>query len=338
MSRIQLPSDRIAAAHLDRRRNRELQRQDRIFNAKVRTIGIDKDALDHQVKEKRNNEEAEAKALKEYADDLIRSDRTACILEQRQKEDQRLLDEAIVRFRHQFQQPASRREFDLNDPELLKKQDGVRILSGLPGEDLASGDRTRRQREQLRDWFIQQQQELAQARELQKLEDQQYDRSRVALDNRALKLQRMEEDFKRATAIAVKEFNQALAAEVSERQERERRETEENNLVDVLNQLQGELLSENPQRVPGLRVRRDCYKGLTPQQLMHYTNYQQQQAEEKKRVRVRQQEEKLQQDRERLATARAALLQERRQARISKELRRALDNTNSQLAQIQRAQ
>lgn len=73
-------------------------------------------------------------------------------------------------FRQQFQQPSSRREFDLNDPEVLKKQEGVRILPGLAGEDLDSGDRTQKQRVQLRDWSLQQQQELDQAKELQRLQ------------------------------------------------------------------------------------------------------------------------------------------------------------------------
>lgn len=40
MYNAELLSDRIAAASLERRRNREMQRQDRIFNAKVRTIGV----------------------------------------------------------------------------------------------------------------------------------------------------------------------------------------------------------------------------------------------------------------------------------------------------------
>lgn len=103
------------------------------------------------------------------ADDLIHTDLTACLLESRQKKDERLLAEAIVSFRQQFQQPSSRREFDLNDPEVLKKQEGVRILPGLVGEDLDSGGRTQRQREQLRDWTLQQQQELDQVKEVQRL-------------------------------------------------------------------------------------------------------------------------------------------------------------------------
>lgn len=39
-----------------------------------------------------------------------------------------------------------------------------------------------------------------------------------------------------------------------------------------------------------------------------------------------------------MASARAALLQERRQARINKEMRRAMDETNLQLAQAQHEQ
>lgn len=99
------------------------------------------------------------------ADDLLCSDRVACVLEQRQKKDERLLNEAIVQFRQQFQQTTSRREFDLNDPELLKKQEGVRILPGLTGEDLAQRDRLRKQQEQLRVWSLQQQEELERAKQ-----------------------------------------------------------------------------------------------------------------------------------------------------------------------------
>lgn len=40
MNQVELLSDRIAAVQLDRKRNRELQRRERIFNDKVRTIGV----------------------------------------------------------------------------------------------------------------------------------------------------------------------------------------------------------------------------------------------------------------------------------------------------------
>ncbi|KAL0155619.1 hypothetical protein M9458_049882, partial [Cirrhinus mrigala] len=204
-----------------------------------------------------------------------------CILDQRQKKDERLLNEAIVQFRQQFQQPATRREFDLNDPELLKKQEGVRILPGLPGEDLAQKDRLRKQQKQLRAWTLQQQDELERAKQ-----ELQQESNRRALDNRALELQRMEEQSKRAAAIATKDFNLALASEITHRRLQERDEEEENNQTDILNQLNGDLLMENPEQnisVLGLsRLRRDYYKGMSPKELQEYTQYQLQQAEDRK--------------------------------------------------------
>lgn len=67
---------------------------------------------------------------------------------------------------------------------------------------------------------------------------------------------------------------------MQERRERERCQDEENNRTEILNHLQGELLSENTQR--SARVCRDCYKGMTPEQIREFTICQQQQAEEKR--------------------------------------------------------
>lgn len=104
------------------------------------------------------------------ANDLVCGDRAACVLDQRQKKEERLLNEAIVQFRQQFQQTSSRREFDLNDPQLLKKQEGVKILPGLTGEDLSRNERQRKQQEQLRGWCIQQHQEREQTKQKLKQE------------------------------------------------------------------------------------------------------------------------------------------------------------------------
>ncbi|XP_043084362.1 RIB43A-like with coiled-coils protein 2 isoform X2 [Puntigrus tetrazona] len=342
MNEVELLSDRVAAVQLERRRNRELQRRERIFSDKVRTIGVDKDALDHQVKELREKGQRQANEFKIYADELLCGDRVACVLEQRQKKDERLLNEAIVHFRQHFQQPASRREFDLNDPELLRKQEGVRILPGLTGEDPAQKDRLRKQQEQLRAWSLQQQDELERAKQQLQQEMHQYDQSRLALDDQALELQKMEEQSKKAAAIATKDFNLILAAEIANRRLQEHHEEEESNQTDILNQLNGDLLMENPEQnisVLGLsRLRREYYKGMSPKELQQYTQYQLQQAEDKKRVVVKQREKELQEHQEHMTSARAALLLERRQARINKELRRAMDNTNAKLAQAHDAQ
>ncbi|XP_036373700.1 RIB43A-like with coiled-coils protein 2 [Megalops cyprinoides] len=340
MSKIELQSDRIAAANLERRRNRELQRKDRIFNAKVRTIGVDKDALDYQVEERRKREEKEAEELRAYAADLERQDQVACLLEQRQKQDRRQLEKAIQQFRQDFQQPESQREFDINNPNLLREQEGEQALPGLAGQDPDSEERRRRQQEQLREWSLQQQRELEMARQQQKYEDQQYDLSRVALANRAIELQKISEERQRAVATATKEFNLAKVAEAAKRQHREQEQEEENNRVEILNQLKAGELSvgqEESSSVVGL-ARLWLNKGVSAEYKKHIIDTQLQQAEAKRRASVARQQQELLDDRVRVESARTALLLERQQARISRQLRRAQDNTNAQLAEAQSAQ
>lgn len=52
MYKLDLPIDRKEAAAIERRRIQEEQRKSRIFNAKVRQIGIDEQALEQQKKDR----------------------------------------------------------------------------------------------------------------------------------------------------------------------------------------------------------------------------------------------------------------------------------------------
>ena len=47
------------------------------------------------------------------------------------------------------------------------------------------------------------------------LSDQQYDWNRVNLDNRALQLQKLEEEKKKAAALATKDYNRAQVGSMS---------------------------------------------------------------------------------------------------------------------------
>ncbi|KAJ8269084.1 hypothetical protein COCON_G00116910 [Conger conger] len=339
MNKVVLQSDRIAAANLEKRRTRELQRKERIFNERVRTIGVDKDALDYQVKERRGREEQEAEILNAYAADLLRHDQAACVLESREIRDRRHLEETIQHFRQVFQQPTSRREFDLNDPDLLKKEEGGQVLQGLAGEDPGSKDRIKRQQEQLREWSLQQQRELETARQQQRHADQQYDQGRVALDTRATELQKIQEQQQRALTVATKDFNLAKAAEVAEQRQRQWQQEEEDKSVEIQNQLQTLELNEQEGSASVLGLARLWLnKGLSAEHHKHIIDFQLQQAEEKKRVSMERQQRELQQDESRVVSARAAILLERQQARTARQMRRDVDNTNAQLAEAQHTQ
>jgi len=57
MYKLDLPIDLKEAAAIERRRNQEEQRKARIFNSKTRTIGVDEQALQQQIKDRKQQEE-----------------------------------------------------------------------------------------------------------------------------------------------------------------------------------------------------------------------------------------------------------------------------------------
>uniref|UniRef100_A0A3B5LC86 RIB43A domain with coiled-coils 2 n=1 Tax=Xiphophorus couchianus TaxID=32473 RepID=A0A3B5LC86_9TELE len=140
MFQVELPRERKARESVERRRNYEADRRERIFNDKFRTIGVS------------------------FYADVQQYNRAACLLQRRQEKADRSAHQARAAFWHQNQNLQSRRDFDLNDPDALKKTESQMVLPGLLGEDPEAGSRQQRQQEQLRDWLLQQKNELQQKR------------------------------------------------------------------------------------------------------------------------------------------------------------------------------
>ncbi|MEE6477610.1 hypothetical protein FKM82_011570 [Ascaphus truei] len=353
MYKLDLPVDLNEAALREKRKNAELQRQSRIFNSNVRSIGVDVNALDVQVHDKKIQEEIERKRQDAYGAQMVQNDKIACLLDERQQEDIRNLNKAISEFRHCFQKREDSREFDIYDPEALKKDLPARLsdndprctISGvqqLMGEDLKLENRKKYQQEQLREWSLQQQQEWAKSLEDKKLADSLYDKMRIELDQKAMELQMLEEKAKQAVCTFTKDFNRAQAAELCARKMLEKQQEEQDNSVEISNILEGDLLSENPAQASSAfgphRVVPGRWKGMTPGQLAEINNVQQQQIQEKKRLKEEERQREAEWDRQRVQAARAMLLLERQQTRQDRELRKAQDHMNSQLSQAQKAQ
>jgi len=101
------------------------------------------------------------------AADAVRADMIAELLQKRQEHDIRELNIAINEFRMLHQQPSNRREWDLYDPDGLKKDRPARVsdddprcgissLQKFDGEDLNNKARTKFIQEQRRIWAEQQ--------------------------------------------------------------------------------------------------------------------------------------------------------------------------------------
>ncbi|KAG8540136.1 hypothetical protein GDO81_019800 [Engystomops pustulosus] len=271
----------------------------------------------------------------------------------RQQDDIRNLNKAIDEFRLQFQKKEDRREYDLSDPLALKKDLPPRLsdddprcsVSGvqrLMGEDLTERERRRRQQDQLRGWSLQQQQELAKALEDRRSAESLYDKTRVELDKKAMDLQKLEEQARREICVYTKEFNRAQAEESLERKKLQKQLEQEDNSVEILNNTGGDLLSEDPAQATSAfgphRVVPDRWKGMSPQQLKEVMDVQQQQIQEKTRQLEEERRRQAEWDKKRVQEARAMILLERQQKRQERELRKAQDHVNRQLAQAHRAQ
>ncbi|NXD94083.1 RIBC2 protein, partial [Chaetorhynchus papuensis] len=313
---------------------------------------IDKDALDAQVKERKLQEAAEKAQHEKFAHDMKKNDKLMCLLEERQKNEIKDLNRALTEFHKNFQKPETRREFDLNDPQALKKDRPARVsdsdprctISGMQkfmGEDLNYDQRMKFQKEQLREWSLQQQKDWKNALADQKLADDLYDKFRIELDRKIMEEQRKEEESRRVVCTATKDFNRIQVAELVHKNELEKAQKVKDDIDEITFLLRGDLLSENPDQAIGPlgkhHVLVDRWKGMNQEQLMEIRQCQKEQALEKLRVREQERQKDAEWDRQRLQTARAQLLLERQQQRQNRVQRQDLDFVNAELSQEQKA-
>lgn len=352
MYKLDLPIDYREASAIERRRAMEEQRKSRIFNAKTRTIGIDLQAIEQQVHDRQQMEDRERRRDEAFAADAIRNDKIADLLSKRQQHDVAELNRALNEFRALHQQPNSRREWDLYDPDGLKKDKPARVsdddprcgissLQKFDGEDLNNKARTKFQNEQLREWSTQQAREKKQAELNQQKADRLYDLKMRELDERACQLQKAEEDCRRAINSATADYNRALANENEVRRNLQRQQEDDDNKTEMANNIYGDFLTENPATAQSAfgthRVIPDRWKGMSPEQLAEIRRQQDIQRREKQRLEEEKRLRDEEFDRQRQAHARAGMLLEREKDRREKELKKQLDDENRRLAQEQKS-
>lgn len=119
-------------------------------------------------------------AVSLLAAEMRHNDKVMCIMHDRELRHRKQLCRAINDFQQRFQKPETRREFDLSDPLALKKELPARVsdndmrntISGMQkfmGEDLNFQERKRIQKEQNREWSLQQHGEWERAQAEHKL-------------------------------------------------------------------------------------------------------------------------------------------------------------------------
>ncbi|CAL8071206.1 unnamed protein product [Calicophoron daubneyi] len=352
MYKLDLPIDAKEAAIIESRRKREQERQERIFNARKRLIGIDEQALKQQADEKKDRELREKQRNEAYDADAIRNDKIACILEKRQERDKKEIDRALNEFRALHQQPESRREFDLYDPDALKKDRparvsdedprcGVSSIQKFDGEDLNGQARAKYQREQMQNWFERQIEERKRAEEAQREAERLNTLKRRELDQRACELAKAEEECRRAINMAVERFNSALKLEQEQRKAQKAKQEQDDNMTEICNAIYSDMLTENPAQAISAfgphRVVSDRYKGMAPEQLQAIFKAQEEQIKERQRLEEEERQRNQEWDEQRIKAAKLSVLLEREIERSTKEIKKRLAEENLRLALDQKA-
>lgn len=140
-----------------RRRQTDLERRARIFDAKRRMIGVDKEALDVQVAEKKALGKDDLKIKKKGDRDMKEIDKQLKLIESEKQQTRRAHETACKEYSMQNLNFELRRDFDLNDPQHLRKGVPARIgdddarcgaasMQKFSGEDLMKDERVRQQR------------------------------------------------------------------------------------------------------------------------------------------------------------------------------------------------
>ncbi|CAH2316133.1 Hypothetical predicted protein [Pelobates cultripes] len=274
------------------------------------------------------------------------------MLEQKEQEVARNLDQAVQEFREKYQQPETRREFDIYDPEGLKKDRPARVCDDDPrcgpaslqkfaGEDLSEKERKKLQVEMTKKYLSEQKAERQREQAQKKYADNLDYKKRVELDERAQYLSLMEEECRKAIDMATTNFNQALALEAEERKKLLKQQEQNNNFAEIYNNLTGDILTEDPavaiSCLSPQRVLPDRWKGMTPEQLRVIWDAQEKQRQEKQRLIEEEKQRDSEWDKQRMLAARAAMTMEQQEEELNKNMRKRLDSYNQQLSREQQA-
>jgi hypothetical protein len=193
-------------ARIEYRRQVDKERIARMYNARERTIGVDKVALDLQVAERAEKKEHD-RQLEEVKDEENKALRDALELRERAAAAaRRRMEQQCNNFNHFH-------AFGSREPEPDPKPSKPGLLEQFPGQDLHREVRLRRQRQQQAAWLEQQVFEKRMKEESEKEERDQWGQQVNAVAENMRAVEKSEEGLRREIERARFDFNEAKASE-----------------------------------------------------------------------------------------------------------------------------
>lgn len=288
MDKYLAPSKDELQSNLKRefRQRQEQARKARIFNPRVRLIGVDKDALDQHVHEKEHQKISKCKEELCYA--LEQERQTKILKEELDKlaEEKFQAQCELNAYRNNCQRKEQSREFDLNDPEYLRKMPTSDGLDWL-GEDPCNSHRIKLQREQQKSWLQQQMYEKNEIKRNMQEVKKAIEMDALCKDAQLKESDQMQRKQRQQWQADTAKYNLALAREQYAKRMQNKRREEEDNLAEIMNNISSDMLTESKDAsisaslFGGNRIVPTMYRGMTNDQIREIRLEQLRQIEEK---------------------------------------------------------
>merc|ERR1711939_857141 len=212
---------------VERRREAEEERKARLLDPKARMIGIDVNALNKQVEEKRMQQALEEEKAAEAERQAALVAERGMLLERQVELQRRQKSCDDAAYNHAYQRKQFRREYDLSNPDMLKNdlpirigdedpRHGVASVQVLHGEDPGYAQRTATQKKQMRDWNIAQMQEKEAGRQQAAQADRVFAARQQEFLSRATELDNIQQRQLSEKRLVADEFNHAMVVQKKE--------------------------------------------------------------------------------------------------------------------------
>uniref|UniRef100_A0A4W6F1H4 RIB43A-like with coiled-coils protein 1 n=1 Tax=Lates calcarifer TaxID=8187 RepID=A0A4W6F1H4_LATCA len=346
MYKVDLPVDQSIKKDVERRRSAETARKARIFNTRLRVMGLDLNALNQQVQEKKHKQSMERQRDKAF--DKLRECHDEILLQQDidEREKRAALHTDLTQYWATHQRVEDSRDADLKCG--LKGAFRITIPEGelgpasmqiFAGEAIGEEQMRREQMRKTARDLQAQKEDNARRCMGNKHREMLVSRELVHQDLRGVQQAALEEECKTAARIALDNYNQALVR-LKEQQRREERE----DLAEVWHTLTSDMMTECAEaaerEVGGgkpPRILIDRWKGMSPEQLSAIHEEREAQLLQRQRQRDAEKIQDAAWNLQLLKLSREAEEEEMRAAELRRQRRIQMDQYNMQLAREQQA-
>ncbi|XP_034552540.1 RIB43A-like with coiled-coils protein 1 [Notolabrus celidotus] len=351
MYKVDLPIDQSIEKAVQRRRSAETARKARVFNTRLRVMGLDTDALNQQVQEKKHQQNMEMQ--RDQAFEKLRICHDEALVQQKTGEEEKraALHTDLTQYWATHQRVEDSCDADLKCGlkgafriTIPESELGPASMQIFQGEDVGREQRRREQIRKAEEDLRAQKEEHERRRMRDKQRETLVSKELVYQDLMGVQLYTQEEECKKAARVALDNCNQALAVDRAQNLEEQHRREERENVAEVWHTLTSDMMTECPEaavrqvgegRPPQVLV--DKWKGMRPEQLSAIHRGREEQRVEKQRQYEAEKAQNAAWECRLLKQLREVEEEEKRAAELRREKRLQTDLYNMQLAREQQA-